>query len=120
MILFVVVALIAFSVRLAAAEPTAHDAIDEDSGVIGAAEATSFDPEWSDVGAAEAREALHHDRAPRIGRVDLTITWRRTVRVTDMRGAAVDPIGAHPGIASAVDPTTTARGVLWVLLTWSR
>ena len=120
-----VVALIAFTARLAAAEPNADEVLDDDA-VTGAAEAASFDPGWSDAGAAEEREAVRHDRAPRIGRVDLTITWRRTVRVADMRGTQVDPSGAHldgpqwNGIASALDPVTTARGVMWVLLTWSR
>ncbi len=114
-----VVALIAFTARLAAADPNADEVFGEDSAMTGAADAASFDQGWSDVGSADDREPERHGRAP-VDRVDLTITWRRTVRVADMRGALADPSGGQHGIASALDPATTARGVLWVMLTWSR
>ena len=120
-----VVALIAFTARLAAAETNAEEVIDDASSITGDAEAASFDPTWSDAGAADAREAGVERDATDLGRVDLTITWRRTVRVAEMRGAhddGADSDGApsSSAIASAIDPVTTTRGVLWVLLTWSR
>lgn len=120
LILFIVVALIAFTARLAAAAPDHAEGASFDPTHSDAAEAASFDPTWSTAGAAGAREASRHDAPSSIGRVDLTITWRRTVRVAEMRG--IDPDGADSihAIASPVDPVTTARGVLWVLLTWTR
>ena len=119
------IALIAFTARLAAAEANADEVLDDDGSLAGAADGASFDPAWSDAGAADEREAARRDHPTRIGRVDLTISWRRTVRVADMRGTLGDgagPDGAHATyeIASPLDPVTTARGVVWVLLTWSR
>lgn len=107
------IALIAFTVRLAAAEP--EDLAPDPVSRSEAAESASFDPGWSDVGVADDREAARHAAPTRIGRIDLTVTWRRTLRVAEMR--ATD---ATLAIASPLDPETTARGVLWVLLTWSR
>ncbi|MBA3455127.1 MAG: hypothetical protein H0T42_18705 [Deltaproteobacteria bacterium] len=124
--------MIAFTARLAAAAPDPRDPHDDDGSLHGPADASvdpawsdasaaaSADRAWSDAGAADGREAARHRGLTGIGRVDLTITWRRTVRVAEMRGTHPADADSMHTIASAIDPVTTARGVLWVLLTWSR
>jgi hypothetical protein len=121
LILFVAVALLAFSIRLAAADPAIEPSAEsgvrsDDVGVTPSAselaEQAAFDLDWSDADAADAREESLAREPTRIGRIDLTVTWRRTVREREMR--AVD------AIVSALEPVTSARGVLWVLVTWTR
>ena len=116
LILFIAVALLAFTVRLAAADEIPDTTLSTDNGQEASpselAEAAAFDLDWSDADAADAR-AEARERAPtKIGRIDLAVTWRRTVREVDTR--TID------AIANRIDPVTTARGVLWVMLTWSR
>ena len=138
LILFIAIALIAFTARLAAAQPATNrdaparddlptsDDLDASDDLVASAhpspgevgEPEDFDPGWHDEFAADSREAAQHHAPTRLGRVDLTITWRRTVRVADPRAVAAD--GAVHAIASPLDPVTTARGVLWLLLTWRR
>ncbi len=116
MLVFAAIAVLAFTARLAAAEPESQlDTLAPHASASELDEAASFDPSWADAGSADDRDAAHHAAPTRLGRVDLTIAWRRTLRTADTR-----TIDASVPIASPLDPVTTARGVLWILVTWSR
>jgi hypothetical protein len=124
LIVFVVLALLAFTARLAAADSAIdaspigeEDITDDETATVDTTAATgdpteaeSFDPTWADAGSADQREATQRPPGSRIGRIDLTITWRRTTTWH------TSPAGELR--AADDEPRAIARHQWFVVATW--